>query len=132
MHKKPSTLALTLGAAVVGSTALTGTASAGENPFALRDLGGGYLQLASNEGGAEGRCGASPKGKEGACAGAKAGAAADKAMEGKCGEGKCGASMNMPAPTAAPTATPPPAAAGKAMEGKCGEGKCGASMNMPK
>jgi len=129
MHKKPSTLALTLGAAVFGSTALTGTASAGENPFALRDLGGGYLQLASNEAGAgaEGRCGASPKGKEGACAGAKgATPAADKAMEGKCGEGKCGASMNMPAPAT----TPPPAAADKAMEGKCGEGKCGA--NMPK
>jgi len=126
MNKKLTPLALTIGAAVVGSTALTGTASAGENPFALRDLGGGYFQLASNEAGAEGRCGASPKGKEGACAGAKAGAAADKAMEGKCGEGKCGASMNMPAPTA----TTPPAAAGKAMEGKCGEGKCGA--NMPK
>ena len=128
MNKKPSPLALTIGAAVVGSAALTSTASAGENPFALRDLGSGYLQLASNEAGAEGRCGASPKGKEGACAGAKTGAAADKAMEGKCGEGKCGASMNMPAPEAAT----PAGAADKAMEGKCGEGKCGASMNMPK
>ena len=128
MHKKPSSLALTIGAAVVGSTALTGVANAGDNPFALRDLGSGYLQVASNGAGAEGRCGASPKGKEGACAGAKSSPAADKAMEGKCGEGKCGASMNMPAPA---TATPPPAA-GKAMEGKCGEGKCGASMNMPK
>ena len=126
MNKKPSPLALAIGAAVVGSAALTGAANAGDNPFALRDLGNGYLQLASNEAGAEGRCGASPKGKEGACAGSKAGAAADKAMEGKCGEGKCGASMNMPAPAT----TTPPAAAGKAMEGKCGEGKCGA--NMPK
>jgi len=126
MNKKPSPLALTIGAAVVGSAALTGTADARDNPFALRDLGGGYLQLAASETGAEGRCGASPKGKEGACAGSKAGAAADKAMEGKCGEGKCGAGMNMPAPTK----TTPADAAGKAMEGKCGEGKCGA--NMPK
>jgi uncharacterized low-complexity protein len=134
MTKSRKPLALSIGAAVVGSAALTGVANA-ENPFELRDLPSGYLQLASNGDGKaatpapapaadksmEGRCG------EGKCgAGMRSGAeatpaAADKAMEGKCGEGKCGAGMRSGAKAA-------PAAADKAMEGKCGEGRCGSSM----
>jgi uncharacterized low-complexity protein len=132
MTKSRKPLALSIGAAVVGSAALTGVANA-KNPFELRDLPSGYLQLASNGDGKaatpapaadksmDGRCG------EGKCgAGMRSGAeatppAADKATEGRCGEGKCGAGMRSGAEAA-------PAAADKAMEGKCGEGRCGSSM----
>lgn len=135
MTKPRKPLALSIGAAVVGSAALTGVAS-GENPFELRDLPAGYLQIASNQAGqpgqAAGTAPASDKAMEGRCGEGKCGAsmrsgaettpaAADKAMEGRCGEGKCGASMRSGAKAA-------PAAADKAMEGKCGEGKCGSSM----
>lgn len=114
MTKPRKPLALSIGAAVVGSAALTGVASAG-NPFELRDLPAGYLQLASNGDGKT----ATPA------------PAADKSMEGRCGEGKCGASMRSgakPVPPAEGDAKPTAPAADKAMEGKCGEGKCGSSM----
>ncbi|OUM31416.1 hypothetical protein B8W72_15645 [Pseudomonas putida] len=71
MTQARSTLGL-LGAALIGSIALTSSA------FAIEPLAQGY-QLASAKVAGEGKCG------EGKCAGsAKAGA------EGKCGEGKCG------------------------------------------
>ncbi|MDX5371986.1 MAG: hypothetical protein LPK18_06075 [Pseudomonadaceae bacterium] len=94
--KQRNTIAITLGAALLGSTLV---AQAGGNPFAAQELSSGY-SLAAHEKDHEGSCG------EGKC-GAEAGAG--KAEEGKCGEGKCGAE----------------GAAAKAGEGKCGEGKCG-------
>jgi uncharacterized low-complexity protein len=76
-NSKP--LALVLGTAMTAT--LAGVANAGENPFSMTSLPGGYLQVA------EGKCG------EGKC-GAKmmsTGAAGDTIVkEGKCGEGKCG------------------------------------------
>ena len=64
-------LALALGTAMTATLAGTGVADAGENPFSMSVLPGGYLQVA------EGKCG------EGKC-GAK------MVTETKCGEGKCG------------------------------------------
>lgn len=107
MHDKTAmkSLALTLGATFTGS--LAGQAVAADaNPFALSDLGEGYMVA---DGHGEGRCG------EGKCGGAMQ---QEKAREGKCGEGKCGGAMQQE----------------KAQEGKCGgamqqgkgqEGKCG-------
>ncbi|MEA3405227.1 MAG: twin-arginine translocation signal domain-containing protein [Pseudomonadota bacterium] len=102
------------GAAMVTAT---GVASASENPFAIKEMEGGYSQVATNH--MEGKCGegkcggdkAKAKTKEGNCGGNKA---APKAMEGNCGgnkmqEGSCGGNKAAP----------------KAKEGKCGEGKCG-------
>ena len=114
MTKPRKPLALSIGAAVVSSAALAGTATA-DSPFGMRDLAGGYLQLASSEDGKP--AGTTP--------------ADDKATEGKCGEGRCGASMRSaakPAPAAEGDAKPTAPPADKAMEGKCGEGKCGSSM----
>lgn len=91
--------------ALVLTTAMgtAGIAHAAGNPFALNALSQGY-QLA----------------------------AADKAMEGKCGEaknagqkdakaqdGKCGGSKS------------PQATDTKAKDGKCGEGKCGTRKSKP-
>ena len=101
--KQRNTIAITLGAALLGSTFV---AQAGGNPFASQELSSGY-SLAAHEKGHEGACG------EGKCGGAM------KAEEGKCGgdkaskEGKCGGDK-------------------AAKEGSCGEeakagheGKCG-------
>jgi uncharacterized low-complexity protein len=113
MTKPRKPLALSIGAAVVGS-ALTTVATA-DNPFGMRDLKGGYLQLASSQGEQEGKAAAS---------------AGDKAMEGKCGEGLCGANMRAGAKTAPAgegDAKPAAAATDKAAEDKGGEGKCGSS-----
>jgi uncharacterized low-complexity protein len=82
-----------------------GTANAGQSfdqsPFAMQDLGSGYMVAEHHEGKCgEGKCGGEKKAAEGKCGGEK------KAAEGKCGEGKCGGEK-------------------KAAEGKCGEGKCG-------
>jgi len=110
-----SPVAAALGAALVGTLSAIHPAAASENPFGLRQLDRGYMQVAAAEGAAgsaedkamaEGKCG------EGKCGSDMAGG--DKAMaEGKCGEGKCGSDM---------------AGGDKAMaEGKCGEGKCGAN-----
>ena len=106
--KKP--LVAAIGAAVVGSLAATGAVAA-DNPFGLKELTNGYMQVA----------------QEGTCGGAKSTPAKD--AEGKCGEGKCGSDMGMEAPAKT--------AEGKCggsktepAEGKCGgtkttEGKCG-------
>ncbi|WP_137718819.1 hypothetical protein [Methylobacillus flagellatus] len=105
MNASNKTLAALLGTAFVASLAAT-SASAAENPFALKTLSSGYMVVADK--GADGKCGtgkcAAEKGKEGSCGG-------DKAMEGKCSadkakEGSCSGD--------------------KAKEGKCGTGKCGA------
>ncbi|MDC7824445.1 hypothetical protein PQS90_04705 [Pseudomonas sp. BLCC-B13] len=101
--KQRNTIAITLGAALLGSTFV---AQAGGNPFASQELSSGY-SLAAHEKGHEGACG------EGKCGGEM------KAEEGKCGgdkaskEGKCGGDK-------------------AAKEGSCGEeakagheGKCG-------
>ncbi|BBN82052.1 hypothetical protein PA25_20370 [Pseudoalteromonas sp. A25] len=70
---KKNSIALTLGAVVVGTAGLTAT-DANANPFAFQAMTAGY-QLD----GAEGKCG------EGKCGGEHKGK-----KEGKCGEGKCG------------------------------------------
>ncbi len=96
--KQRNSIAITLGAALLGSTFAV---QAGNNPFAAQELASGYT-LAADEKGREGSCG------EGKCGAEKKAKAAGKAAEGKCGgdkagkEGSCGA------------------------EGKAGhEGKCG-------
>ena len=92
---KKNTIALTLGAVVVGSASFV-SADVQANPFEFQQLVTGY-QLDA----AEGKCG------EGKCGESKMKAKA----KGKCGEGKCGESK-MKAK-----------AKGKCGEGKCGEGK---------
>jgi uncharacterized low-complexity protein len=85
-----SNFSLTLGAALLGSMAVMGTAQA-DNPFGMQQLSSGYMQLAMNEGKCgEGKCGGS-KSSEGKCGEGKCGGS--KSSEGKCGEGKCGGSM---------------------------------------
>jgi uncharacterized low-complexity protein len=77
MITKP--VAAAVGVAFVSSIAVSATAVAADNPFAMADLDSGYM-LASSHEGEEGACG--EKGEEGACG--------EKGEEGKCGEGKCG------------------------------------------
>ena len=77
-------LAAAVGVAFVSSVAVSTTAVAADNPFAMAELDSGYT-LASSHGGEEGKCGegkCGEKGEEGACG--------EKGEEGKCGEGKCG------------------------------------------
>jgi hypothetical protein len=106
MSQQRNTLICTIGAALIGSFSVFGTANASDNPFGLSQLDSGYLQVAMEEG----KCGGAKKASEemGKC-GAK------KEMETK--EGKCGAKKEM-----------------ETKEGKCGgkqemekkESKCGA------
>ena len=99
-------LSIALGATFAASLAASNVAiaaPAGDNPFAMSDIGSGYMQVAekAKDGKCgEGKCGDAKK-KEGKCGEGKCGEA--KKKEGKCGEGKCGE--------------------GKKKEGKCGEGK---------
>lgn len=133
MNKTP--LAAAMGAALI-STFATTAANAEANPFAMTEMSSGYMQLA------EMKCGASmgmpemKKPAEGACAGAKAKAAAEpaKKAEGSCGaqckegmknceaakkmEGACGANMK---------------GCGEGMQGctemqKSKDGSCGSNM----
>jgi hypothetical protein len=111
------TLAAALGAAV-GAATLTAPAGAAHNPFGMTELPRGYLQLAADGGGAEGKCASKP---------AKAGpeAAGDKAPEGR--------SASKPAADEAAGEKPAGTkgkemACGKGREMACGEGKCGAMM----
>jgi uncharacterized low-complexity protein len=74
-------------------------------PFAMQPLSQGYMVAAADKA-MDGKCG------EGKCGGSKAA----KVQDGKCGsdaakmaDGKCGADKSM----------------AKAKDGKCGEGKCG-------
>jgi uncharacterized low-complexity protein len=92
-HQKKNSVAALVGATFV-TTLTAGAVNAAENPFALKDLQGGY-QVAEGEqapkgAGSEGKCGAE--------------------MMKKDPEMKCGASMMPGMKTVEPT---------KAMEGKC-------------
>lgn len=105
------TLTTVLGVAVASS--LAGAATAGENPFAMKELSSGYVQVA--EAGkdtkemvcGEGKCGGSMvKSPEMNCGAMmekakKAQESAPKAMEGKC------AGMNMGGQSASPGQTSP-------------------------
>jgi uncharacterized low-complexity protein len=105
-HKQASvalSVCTTLAAAI-------GTAQAAlpvdQSPFAIRDVGSGYMLAESHVEGkcGEGKCGGK-KESEGKCGEGKCGG--NKTTEGKCGEGKCGGEKKSD------------------REGKCGEGKCG-------
>lgn len=97
-------LALAVGASLLPLTAMAQTDS---NPFALTDIGSGYMQTAE-------------AGKDGA----------DKMKDGACGEGKCGAAMMAPKTTDKKAlegkcagnkpAAPAPAGDSKKMDGNCG------------
>ncbi len=111
-------VALAVGAALAGSFALTGTASAdtleqgADNPFQITALSAGYM-LGGHKGG-EGSCG------EGSCGGHKD---KDKDGEGSCGgdkegEGSCGGDKEGEGSCGGD----------KDSEGKCGEGSCGGSV----
>ncbi len=109
MSKK--TISTVMGAAI--ATSLAGAVQAGENPFAVKDLASGYMQVA--EAGketkemvcGEGKCGgAMTKTPEMNCGAMKAEAEKKAAEQKKAMEGKC-AGMKMEggaAPSAAPTA----------------------------
>jgi len=102
---KSNTIALTLGAVVVGSASFVST-DVQANPFEFQQLVTGYQLDAT-----EGKCG------EGKCGGnAKDAKDMKTKAEGKCGEGKCGGD--------AKDAKDAKGIKTKA-EGKCGEGKCG-------
>jgi len=115
MKQDKKSLAALVGASIVTSLS-AGVVNAAENPFVLKDLAQGYLQVAEV---------VPYQGKPGEPA--KPAEAAKAAPEMKCGaevmknntEMKCGASMmkGMDAPAAAPTAAPADAA--KAVEKKC-------------
>ncbi len=102
-------LVVAVGAALAGTMALAGYSQAFENPFSVKQLDGGYMQLAAKEG----SCGADKKVKEGNCG------ENTKVKEGSCGEskakeGSCGENKAMPVEP-------------KVKEGNCGEAKCGAN-----
>lgn len=122
MSKKNTLTTLSIvGTAFVASLAASNVATAQEsdaNPFAMKELSSGYMQMAK-----EGKCGGSMKksSEDGKCGGSmkksskdgKCGGSMKKgAKDGKCGEGKCGDSM-------------------KGMKGTK-EGKCGGSKNKMK
>jgi hypothetical protein len=131
-RKVAKPVALAVGAALAGSFAFSGVASAetGASPFAMTTLSVGYMLGAGGEGAcggdkedkkAEGSCGGD-KDAEGSCGGDKdaegscGGDKEDKDAEGSCGgdkdaEGSCGGDKE-----------------DKEAEGKCGEGKCGGSV----
>jgi len=90
-------VAAAVGVAFVSSLAVSTTAVADDNPFAMADLDSGYT-LAGNHEDEEGKCGegkCGDKGEEGSC-GEKGeeGSCGEKGAEGSCGEkgeeGKCG------------------------------------------
>ena len=119
-------VALAVGAALAGTFALTGvaTADSADNPFEMSSLSSGYM-LGAGEGscggdkkdkGGEGSCGEGScggekdKGGEGSCGEGSCGGEKDKGGEGSCGEGSCGGEKD------------------KGGEGSCGEGSCGGSV----
>ncbi len=115
-------VALAVGAALAGSFALTGMATADtvDNPFEMSSLTAGYML-----GAGEGSCGGDKEGKEpeGSCGEGSCGEpeekegegscgeSGEKEGEGSCGEGSCGESEE------------------KEPEGSCGEGSCGEEPN---
>jgi len=106
---KKNSIALTLGAVVVGSASMA-SADVQANPFEFQQMVAGY-QLDAGEG----KCGGDAKAKkEGKCGEGKCGGDAKAKKEGKCGEGKCGGDAKAK------------------KEGKCGEGKCGGDAKAKK
>jgi uncharacterized low-complexity protein len=110
MSKK--TISTIMGAAI--ATSLAGVANAGENPFAVKDLASGYMQVA--EAGketkemvcGEGKCGGQmTKSPEMNCGAMKAQAEKKAEEQKKAMEGKC-AGMKMDAPAAPAASTPAP------------------------
>ncbi|HLU07007.1 MAG TPA: low-complexity protein [Woeseiaceae bacterium] len=112
-RKAVKPVALAVGAALAGSFAMSGVASAdtGASPFAMTTLSAGYM-LGAGEGACGGDKGGDKAKTEGNCGG-------DKEAEGNCGgdkedkdaEGSCGGDKEE-----------------KDAEGKCGEGKCGGAV----
>ncbi len=96
MSDKTSKRSLTaaVGAALAGSLMLAGGVQGFENTFSVKQLEGGYMQLAAKEGSCggnkmkEGSCGENAKAKEGSCGGDKAMPAETKMKEAKCGANK--------------------------------------------
>ena len=114
-------VALAVGAALAGSFALTGVATADsiDNPFEMSSLKSGYM-LGVGEGG----CGGDKegKGKEGSCGEGSCGGDKEKGGEGACGEGSCGGDKGEEGSCGGD----------KGEEGSCGgdkgeEGSCGSS-----
>ena len=116
-------VALAVGAALAGSFAISGVASAdtGASPFAMTTLSAGYM-LGAGEGACGGDKGGDKTKAEGNCGGdkdAEGNCGGDKDAEGNCGgdkkdkdaEGSCGGDKE-----------------DKDAEGKCGEGKCGGAV----
>ena len=127
--KKP--LALAIGTAFAASLAAAPMAGAAENPFAMNELSGGYMQLAGSH--MEGKCGEGKCGgkketaSEGKCGGTKSEMEKmEKEAEGKCGEGKCGGAKPEKSSSEGKCGGAKPEKSSS--EGKCGEGKCGGSM----
>ena len=120
-RKAARPVAVAVGAALAGSFAMSGVASAeqpGASPFAMTTLTAGYML-----GGGEGNCGGDKGGDkakaEGKCGG-------DKGAEGKCGgdkdaEGKRGGDKKDKDAEGS-------CGGDKDAEGKCGEGKCGGAV----
>lgn len=115
-------VALAVGAALAGSFALTGVATADsiDNPFEMSSLKSGYM-LGVGEGG----CGGDKegKGKEGSCGEGSCGGDKEKGGEGSCGEGSCGGDKGEEGSCGGD----------KGEEGSCGgdkgeEGSCGSSV----
>ena len=106
---KPLAVALgaTFAASLAASTVAHAAPAAGDNPFAMNDLGSGYMQVA----GKDGKCGEGMKDKKDG----KCGEGKKDMKDGKCGEGKdkkdgkCGEGNDKK----------------DKKDGKCGEGKCG-------
>jgi uncharacterized low-complexity protein len=116
-------VALAVGAALAGTFAVTGVASAdtGASPFAMTTLSAGYM-LGAGEGNCGGDKGGDKAEAEGNCGGdkdAEGNCGGDKDAEGNCGgdkdaEGNCGGDKEDKED--------------KDAEGKCGEGKCGGAV----
>ena len=105
-------VALAVGAALAGSFALTGLATADtvDNPFEMSSLSAGYML-----GAGEGSCGGDKKGEgEGSCGEGSCGGDKEKEGEGSCGEGSCGGDKDGEG-----------SCGEKEGEGSCGEGSCG-------
>jgi len=93
-NRKLSPLATAVGVSIVTSLASLPVTHAAGNPFAAKDLGSGYTQVAEGNCGGKkemkaGHCGGKKDMKDGHCGGKKG------KKDGKCGEGKCGEGKKM-------------------------------------
>ena len=114
-------VALAVGAALAGSFALTGVATADsiDNPFEMSSLKSGYM-LGVGEGG----CGGDKegKGKEGSCGEGSCGGDKEKGGEGSCGEGSCGGDKGEEGSCGGDKGEEGSCGGDKGEEGKCGDG----------